>query len=280
MTLRRAFAETEHKRRSARGRRRRQALIGLAAVAITTLAVVAVAMDKLLRPGAFPIKELRLEGEFDHLDPEVVQQAVLKGLGDNYFSLDLSRIEQAVEDLPWAQEARVRRSWPNELRVWVREQHPVARWGDDRWLNDKAQIIQPGEGFDAGSLVLLHGPDSRAPEVWRRYGEWVSRLADIGLEVDSIQVDDRFSWILTVKAEGSVQKIQILLGIDDHDRRIQRLVGSFPELKQRAGVLLTVDLRYPNGIAITQRNDQGNNKGNNQGNDMNKGELALNEVDQ
>ena len=110
-------------------RRRRQALIGLAAVAVTTLAVVAVAMDKLLRPGAFPIKELRLEGEFDHLDPEVVQQAVLKGLGDNYFSLDLSRIEQAVEDLPWAQEARVRRSWPHGLRVWVKEQHPVARWG-------------------------------------------------------------------------------------------------------------------------------------------------------
>ena len=123
--------------------------------------------------------------------------------------------------------------------------------GDDRWLNDKAQIIQPGEGFDAGSLVSLHGPDSRAPEVWRRYGEWVSRLGDIGLEVDSIQVDDRFSWTLTVKAEGSVQMIRILLGIDDHDRRIQRLVGSYPELKQREGALLTVDLRYPNGIAIT-----------------------------
>ena len=268
MTLRRAFAESEYKRRSARARRRRQALLGLAAVVVTTLTVAAVAMDKLLRPGAFPIKELRLEGEFDHLNPEVVQQAVLRELGGNYFSLDLSRIEQAVEDLPWAQEARVRRSWPHGLNVWVREQHPVARWGDDRWLNDEARIIRPGEGFDASDLVSLHGPDGRAREVWRRYGEWVSRLADIGLEIDSIRVDDRFSWTLTVRPVGSVQTTRIFLGIDDHDRRMQRLVGSYPELKQRTGALRTMDLRYPNGIAITQDND------------MKEDEVALNEVDQ
>ncbi len=276
MTPRRAFAESEYKRRSARARRRRQALLGLAAVVVTTLTVAAVAMDKLLRPGAFPIKELRLEGEFDHLNPEVVQQAVLRELGGNYFSLDLSRIEQAVEDLPWAQEARVRRSWPHGLNVWVKEQHPVARWGDDQWLNDEARIIQPGEGFDASDLVSLHGPDGRALEVWRRYGEWVSRLGDIGLELDSIQVDDRFSWTLAVKPAGSVQTTRIFLGIDDHDRRMQRLVGSYPELKQRTGALRTMDLRYPNGIAITQDNEQDKN----QGDDMKEDEVALNEVDQ
>lgn len=276
MTPRRAFAEGEYKRRSARTRRRRQAMIGLAAVVVTTLTVAAVAMDKLLRPGAFPIKELRLEGEFDHLNPEVVQQAVLQELGDNYFSLDLSRIEQAVEDLPWAREARVRRSWPHGLNVWVREQHPVARWGENRWLNDEARIIRPGEGFDASGLVSLHGPDGRAGEVWRRYGEWVSRLDDIGLEVESIRVDDRFSWTLTVKPVGSVQTTRIFLGIDDHDRRMQRLLGSYPELKQRTGALRTVDLRYPNGIAITQGDDQHKN----QDNDMKEDEVALNEVDQ
>ncbi len=195
-------------------------------------------------------------------------------------SIDLSRIEQAVEDLPWAREVRVRRSWPYGLSVWIREQRPVARWGDDMWLNDQAQIIPPGQGFDAGALVSLRGPDSRAPDVWRRYGEWVPRLGDIGLEVDSIQVDDRFSWALTVKPAGSTQMIRILLGIDDHDRRMQRFVASYPELKQRASALLTVDLRYPNGIAITQKDDQDNGQGNNQVDDMNESELALNEVDQ
>jgi len=280
MTPRRAFAESEFKRRSVRARRRRQALLGVAAVVVTTLTVAAVAIDKLLRPGAFPIKELRLEGEFDHLNPEVVQQAVLRELGDNYFSLDLSRIEQAVEDLPWAQEARVRRSWPHGLNVLVREQHPVARWGDDRWLNDEARIIQPGEGFDASDLVSLHGPDGRAREVWRRYGEWVPRLADIGLEVDSIRVDDRFSWTLVVKPVGSVQTTRIFLGIDEHDRRLQRLVGSYPELKQRTGALRTMDLRYPNGIAITEGDDQGDDQNKNQDNEMKEDEVALNEVDQ
>ena len=97
MTSRRALAESKHKRRLALRRRRRQALIGLAAVGVTILTVMAVAADRLLRPGAFPIKELRLEGEFNHLNPDTVRTAIVQELGDNYFSLDLSRIEQAVE---------------------------------------------------------------------------------------------------------------------------------------------------------------------------------------
>ena len=142
MTSRRALAENKYKRRLARRRRRRQALIGLVAVGVTILTVMAVATDGLLRPGAFPIKELRLEGEFNHLSPEGVRAAIVQELGDNYFSLDLSRIERAVESLPWAYQASVQRSWPHGLTVRVEEQHPVARWGEKNWLNEKAEIIE------------------------------------------------------------------------------------------------------------------------------------------
>jgi len=268
MISRRAFAESEHRRRAARGRRRRQAVIGLAAVAVTTLTVVAVGMDKLLRPGAFPIKELRLEGEFNHLDPVVVQQAILQELGNNYFSLDLSRIEQAVENLPWAREAKVRRSWPHGLRVWIREQHPVARWDNDRWLNDEAQVFELKEEIDSRDMVSLKGPSDRARYIWRRYNEWAPLLSGIGLDIDSIQVDDRFSWTLNVNSVGSAQTIRVLLGIDNHDQRIRRFVDSYHQLSQQTDSLIAMDLRYPNGFAITQ------------GSDAIEDKVALNEVDQ
>jgi len=265
---RRVFAERKHQRRSARSRHRRQALIGLGVVGITTLTMLAVGMDKLLRPGAFPIEELRLEGEFTNLDPAEVQRIIVAKLGDNYFSLDLNHIEQVVEALPWAREARIRRSWPNSLKVTIEEQHPVARWGEQEWLNDNGEIIRLGDDVVIDGLPTLHGPEGSASEVWHRYNEWAPMLRDVGLEVFSIDVDDRFAWTLRVQPANGSHISEVLLGTGNYDQRVRRLISSYSRLQEQAGTILTMDLRYPNGMAITQSDgDKGD-------------EVALNEVDQ
>lgn len=262
----RALAEQEHGRRSARSSHRRQAIIGLAVVGFTMLTLLAVGMDKLLRPGAFPIEELRLEGKFINLDPAEVQRIIVAELGDNYFSLDLEHIEQIVEALPWVRQARVRRSWPNSLNVTIEEQHPVSRWGQNEWLNENAEIVRLGDDVFIDGLVVLHGPKSSAKEVWQRYNEWAPMLRKAGLEVTSIEVDDRFAWTLLARPEGGSHTSEVLLGTDDHDRRLQRLINSYSGLQKQTGIVLTMDLRYPNGMAITQSNgDKGD-------------EVALNEV--
>ena len=268
LASRRALAEREHGRRSARSIHLRQAIIGLAVVGFTMLTLLAVGMDKLLRPGAFPIEELRLEGQFINLDPAEVQRIIVAELGDNYFSLDLEHIEQIVEALPWVRQASVRRSWPNSLNVTIEEQHPVSRWGQNEWLNENAEIVRLGDDVFIDGLVTLHGPKSSAKEVWQRYNEWAPMLRKAGLEVTSIEVDDRFAWTLLARPEGGSHTSEVLLGTDDHDRRLQRLINSYSRLQKQTGIVLTMDLRYPNGMAITQSNgDKGD-------------EVALNEVEQ
>ena len=267
MTSRRAFAEGERQRRQAAGRRRRQALIGLVAVAVTTLTVVAVAMDRLLRPGAFPIKELRLEGEFVHLHPDTVRAAVVGELGDNYFSLDLGRIETVVEALSWVHRAKVRRSWPHGLTVRVEEQRPVARWGEKNWLNEDAEIVQLEQVVATDDLVLLHGPDLSAAEVWTRYNQWRPLLRDVGLHIESITVNERFAWSLRLRAGASGGSFRVLLGVGGHDPRMRRLTSSYKGVQQQTGSLLSIDLRYPNGMAIARHDATPNDA------------VALNEVD-
>lgn len=268
LSPRRALAEREHRRRTARSRHRRQAIVGLAVVGITTLTLVALGMDKLLRPGAFPIEELRLEGQFVHLDPAEVQEIVVSELGDNYFSLDLHHIEKVVEALAWAREARVRRSWPNSLKVDIEEQHPVARWGEDHWLNEQAEIVWLGDDVEIEVPVSLDGPGSIAGELWHRYNEWAPMLRRAGLEVVSVEVNDRYAWTLRVRPLGEQYVSEVLLGTYEHGRRVRRLISSYSSLQKQTGVILSMDLRYPNGMAITQGNGE-------------KGEeVALNEVDQ
>ena len=251
MTVRRALAKSEHKRRIARRRRQRQALIGLVAIGVTTLTVVAVAMDRLLRPGAFPIKELHLEGEFTNLNPNTVRATIVEQLGDNYFSLDLKRIEHAVESLPWVYQARVRRSWPDALTVRVEEQHPVARWGEKDWLNADAEIIQLEQTVETEGLVSLRGPNTVAAEAWGRYQEWSTVLRDVGIEIGAIEVDGRFAWSLELNPGKSGQSFRVLLGLENLDQRMRRFLSSYPALQPDTDSLLSVDLRYPNGMAVT-----------------------------
>ena len=267
MNSRRALAESEHKRRRALRRRRRQALVGLAVVGVTILAVMAVATDRLLRPGAFPIKELRLEGEFNQLNPDTVRAAIVQELGDNYFSLDLSRIEKAVEDLPWAYQATVQRSWPHGLTVRVEEQHPVARWGEKNWLNEKSEIIELDQMVETNDLVSLSGPDGIAAEVWSKYKKWLPLFRTNGLDIESVDVDQRYAWSLQAVPNQSEHMFQVFLGVDDHDQRLNRFLGAYATLNSERDSLLHVDLRYPNGMAVTRRDVQQEH------------EVVLNEVD-
>ncbi len=266
MTVRRALAESEHKRRLVRRRRHRQLLTGLIAVGITALTVVAVAMDRLLRPGAFPIKELRLEGEFTNLHPDTVRTSVVGQLGDNYFSLDLGRIERAVEDLPWVYQATVQRSWPHGLTIQIEEQHPVARWGDKAWLNADAQIIDLEKSVDTRGLVSLRGPDAVAADAWSNFKVWSSALLEAEVEIESIDVDDRFAWSLTVSPVQSEHAFRILLGQEEHEPRISRFLYSYQALKSKIDNLVSVDLRYPNGMAVIWRDV------------LEEGDVAQNEV--
>ena len=61
---------------------------------------------------------------------------------------------------------------------------PVARWGENEWLNDRAEVVQLGDAVVIDGLVSLSGPDSSAADVWHRYNEWAPMLREVGLEVD------------------------------------------------------------------------------------------------
>ena len=120
----------------------------------------------------------------------------------------------------------------------------------------------------SGPLVVLDGPDNRASEVWQRYRQWKPLLAEIGIEIASIRVDKRDAWTLGLNPAGTLQGTEVLLGIDDHERRIQRLIRSYPILNRGSENLLVMDMRYPNGFAVTH------------GSKINEDDVALNEVDQ
>ena len=81
----------------------------------------------------------------------------------NFFQVNVNEVQQQVAQLPWVYSVSVRKHWPNELKIYVVDQTPIAMWNGDFLLN------QFGKAFQAHSTALTHalpeffGPEHPAP---------------------------------------------------------------------------------------------------------------------
>lgn len=246
----RALEKLHQRRRAAKRRRIRRATVGWAVAGLVLLAGLGLLADRLMDPAAFRIHELSVEGEFNHLEPEALEQRVAPTVDANFFAIDLGRVERAAESLDWVQRARVRRVWPDGLHVTVEEHTLVARWGNDAWLNDNGDVV---EIADVGNpdMLRLSGPEGSAGHVLRRAREWSAGLADAGLELKALTLNERRAWYAVVARGGSGTIFSVALGRDGVPLRFERFVKAFRALPaEKVDAVDHVDARYPNGIAL------------------------------
>ncbi|HEY6130699.1 MAG TPA: cell division protein FtsQ/DivIB, partial [Halioglobus sp.] len=151
-----------------------------------------------------------------------------------------------LEGLPWIYEATVRRKWPNALEIHVVEELPIARWGQDGFLNHEGEVFHSEKSGDWDSLPLLLGPEGSAQSLMGKYQRLVEMLAPLNLSVEQLAVDER-GQMEAVLAGG----MELKLGSENFLGRMQRFSGLFRnELVARRAEVKRVDLRYESGIAV------------------------------
>src|SRR5262245_41872925 len=69
--------------------------------------------DGLLLALDQPIHVVSVEGKFQRVSPVQVEQAVTHGMHEGFMSVDLDKVRRRVKELPWVDQARVQRRWPN-----------------------------------------------------------------------------------------------------------------------------------------------------------------------
>ncbi len=251
---RRALAELEYQAKRAKWRWFRHSSVMIVGSLLTVTALLAVAADRLFRPTAFHIENIAIEGEFKRVDPDRLREAVVEHARGNFFAVDLHQIENAVRQVDWVRRATVRRTWPRGIRVRVEEQRPVARWGENAWLNEAGRPIRFAGVGDGPPGIVLNGPDEAGPLVLKRYREWAPLLQPIGLEVMRVDVSPRFAWTITVRPNGRDPAFELVLGTQSMDLRLARFIRSFPtSLTPDVARIRRVDLRYTNGFAVSWR---------------------------
>lgn len=195
---------------------------------------------------AWPVGTVEVEGKFRHLDKMRLQNEVLPLAQTGFFAVNVSDIQERIQQMPWVDQVSVRRVWPDRLTVQVIEQQPVARWGERGFLNGRAQLFEPQQPVDLTGLPQLAGPAGYEQRVLEMHGRLLTLLQPLRLGVADLRLDARRTWRVQLSNGLTVE-----IGRHDPVERIERFVRVYPAiLATGKGAVASVDLRYSNGFAV------------------------------
>lgn len=194
--------------------------------------------------------------ELRHVNAFTIRGMALPRIKGHFFSVDLEAVREAFKAVPWVREATVRRKWPDGLIVSLEEHRPLGTWGKDgQLLSVKGDVFTANlaEAEEEVNLLKFYGPEGSEKEVAVRYDELKRGFAAIRVEPVALELSDRYAW-RAVLNNGIMLRFgrQELSGMRE---QMARLLAVYPRLAaQLKNGIRVIDLRYPNGLALTAEN--------------------------
>lgn len=226
-------------------------------VAAVVLALIGSGVWWVSQRPMFTLRTVTVESmygmELKHVNKLTLRAGVVGRIKGNFFTTNLEQVRTAFESVPWVRRATVRREWPDQLIVEVEEHEPLGTWGEGRLLSVKGDVFTANlaEADEEHPLPELGGPDGSEKEVLARFGELRAWFAPLKLAPEKLSLSGRYAW--TVKLDNGMS---VALGREADKTtlktRVDRLVNIYPQLARLIpDGIQTVDMRYPNGLALT-----------------------------
>jgi cell division protein FtsQ len=192
-------------------------------------------------------------GELSHVNLFTLREGVMGKWKGNFFTTNLQQVRTSFESVPWVRRASVRREWPDQLIVSIEEHQALGTWGEDgRLLSVKGDVFTANlaEADEDHELPEFSGPDGSEKEVLARYGDLLHWFAPLKLVPEAVNLSSRYAW--TVRFGNGMS---VALGREQDGKtlkdRVDRLIKVYPQLAERIPNIQTVDMRYPNGLALS-----------------------------
>lgn len=200
-----------------------------------------------LKMASLPIKYVRIEGVFQYLSKDDIKAVLEPLVTTSFLEANMQAIHLAVAALPWVDSVAVQRIWPDTIDIKVTEKKPFVRWGKDSLITEQGVIFTPESLAQHQHLLVVTAPEAWRVEVLEIMKGLKIALADESLELAAFTINNRWSW--TIKLTTG---LEILLGREDQLKKLQRFLRTIPLLgKQQIDAMAVVDLRYPNGYAVS-----------------------------
>ncbi len=192
------------------------------------------------------VQRIEVTGAFRYLRPQEVASGLIQVARGPLMGVNLEYLRQVALSVPWVEQARVSRVWPDRIQVLLFERQPVARWKEHSYLSSHGEVFTPGVFMDIQGLPALAGPDGEASYVRQQYLSIAALLRPMNLHISMLRLTERMSWEITLD-----QGVMIKVDNQDTLAKMQRFAVLYQrELNGQMDRIISVDLRYHNGVAI------------------------------
>jgi len=200
---------------------------------------------------AFPFTNVKIYGAHA-LSHEELQRIVLPFLHHGFFTISIEALHDRLLQNPWISRVVVRRKWPDELTILLEERVPIARWNKATLLSTRGELFVPEEmtsdlhKASYQALPSLIGPLNQHV-LMLGYFQNINRLLQtIHVRIRELDLNAHATWKLTLD-----NGIVLYIGYKDVLTRVGQFAKVYPKLlNEEKGVIASVDLRYPNGMAV------------------------------
>jgi cell division protein FtsQ len=203
-----------------------------------------------------PVNSIVITGEMPYTQREEVLEAISDIDLGNFFQVNVNDIQAQVSVLPWVYSVAVRKQWPNEVKIYVVDQTPIALWNGDFILNQFGKAFQAEQKAIKNILPEFFGPEGSELLALENFTNLNDLLEYRDLAIEELILSERFSWQLTL-----TNGIRLNLGREERVKRVQRFMDVYPLIKTHLNeqnnskkalkqAVDYIDLRYDTGLAV------------------------------
>jgi len=224
---------------------------------LATVTLLAWGVAVLLDPATLPVREVRVQGHFSHVNQAMLSRALGGDFSAGFLRTDVERIRADVEALPWVAHATARRQWPGSIVVSIEEQEAVAVWQERGLVNAEGEIFYPDRATFPEGLPVFRGSEDETRLILAAWREARPVFERLGRRILSLELDRRH--VLRIGLDDGVQ---VIVGREAVTQRLARLAELYRDaLRGRGKDIERIDLRYANGIAVRWKRDRRDEQG-------------------
>lgn len=195
---------------------------------------------------ARPVGQVAIYGEVQHADLEKLQERALPWLDEAFWRVDLKGLKVSLEKDPWLREVTVRRIWPDQIHLELIERIPWAHWNEGYLIDKQGIGFNPSFVYNKQLGRHIYSKKDTLAEAVKFWQNLDALLKESDLQLTELRHEQRGAWQLQFNAN-----ISVLVGRDNIANRINRFLWAWQHwLAPEASQLVSVDLRYPNGLSV------------------------------
>jgi len=190
-------------------------------------------------------QQIKIVGALKFIKPIDVKKLVSENISSGLLSSDLNQIKLFVEAEPWVRSATIKRLPAGILQLQIEEEKPMLRWKNSGLISVNGDLFEPENIEEFNSMPSIYSEKNSIRTGLEILKKSILVFKKLKLDLAQIKEDKLGAWEIK-----TTQGVVFKFGRKELQHRLQILEKLWPSAIAK-GSLIIVDLRYPNGAAVS-----------------------------